>query len=71
MLVSRQYDKLQVFFTHLVDTLHFLANSEAEPDKKFAQLLPKIAASSMVVNCKLSPTLIFQIMRCALPPIYK
>lgn len=44
LLVSRQFDKLKVYFSHLVDTLNYLTNTEKEQDKKFAQLLPSNAA---------------------------
>lgn len=36
LLVSRQFDKLKVYFSHLVDTLNYLTNTEKEQDKKFA-----------------------------------
>lgn len=28
LLVSRQFDKLKVYFSHLVDTLNYLTNPE-------------------------------------------
>ena len=67
LLVSRQFDKLKVYFSHLVDTLNYLTNAEVS----FAQLLPADAASQLVEVNKLSAPYIFQILRCSLPPIYK
>jgi len=66
LLVSRQFDKLKVYFSHLVDTLHFL-----DDNNKFAQLLPENAALSLAQDYKLQAPHVFQIMRCTLPPIYK
>ena len=48
LLVSRQFDKLKVYFSHLVDTLHFL-----DDNNKFAQLLPENAALSLAQDYKL------------------
>jgi len=48
-LVSRQFDKLKVFFSHLVDTLNYLTNSEV----KFTALLPVNAAIKFATDYKL------------------
>jgi hypothetical protein len=71
LLVSRQFDKLKVYFSHLVDTLRYLTSTEADQAMKFAQLLPPNAALQLASENKLPPQYVFQIMRCALPPIYK
>ena len=58
---------MQVYFAHMVDTLNFLANSQ----KKFSLLLPENPARSLSYDYRLPPQHVFQILRCALPPIYK
>ena len=67
ILVARQYDKMQVYFTHMVDSLKFLADSQ----KKFSLLLPENPARSLSYDYRLPPQHVFQILRCGLPPIYK
>ena len=42
---------MQVYFTHMVDTLNFLANSQ----KKFALLLAENPAKSLSYDYKLPP----------------
>jgi len=48
-----------MYFSHLVDVLRFLTNSEIEPDKKFAQLLPINAAKLLSAEYKLNTAHIF------------
>jgi len=59
---------MQVYFSHMVDTLRFLGNSQP---KKFAALLPENPGRCLSYNYRLPPQHVFQILRCALPPIYK
>lgn len=71
-LVSRQFDKTKVYFSHLVDTLHYLSSSEpADQATKFALLLPEQAALRFASQFRLPPPYIFKIMRSSLPQIYK
>ena len=58
---------MQVYFTHMVDTLQSLEQSQ----KKFAQLLPENPSRSLSFDYRLPPQHVFQVLRCALPPIYK
>ena len=67
ILVARQYDKMQVYFAHMVDTLKFLSATQ----KKFATLLPENPARCLAHDYRLPPQQVFQIMRCALPPVYE
>lgn len=55
ILVARQYDKMQVYFTHIVDTLKFLADSQ----KKFSLLLPENPARSLSYDYRLPPQHVF------------
>lgn len=66
-LVSRLYDRVQVYFLHFVDTLNFLASS----DRKFSQLMTHSPAQTLACDYRLPPQYAFQIMRCSLPPIHK
>ena len=67
LLIARQYDTMQKYFTHLVDTLSFLSTSQ----KKFSTLLPENPIKTLGYDYRLPPQYTFQIMRCALPHIYK
>ena len=58
---------MQVYFLHFVDTLNFLASS----DKKFQMLLTEYPTKTLTLDYRLPPQYVFQIFRCALPPIYK
>mgnify|MGYP006889575701 CR=1 FL=1 len=49
--VARQFDKMQVYFSHMVDTLFFLAGSQ----KKFSQLLPPEPTKSLSLDYRLPP----------------
>ena len=51
ILVARQYDQMQVYFAHMVDTLNFLANSQ----KKFSLLLPANPTRSLSYDYRLPP----------------
>ena len=67
LLIARQYDTMQKYFTHLVDTLGFLATSQ----KKFSMLLPENPIKTLGYDYRLPPQYTFQILRSALPPIHK
>ena len=67
LLIARQYDTMQKYFTHLVDTLSFLATSQ----KKFSMLLPENPIKTLGYDYRLPPQYTFQILRSALPHIYK
>lgn len=67
IMVSRLYDRVQIYFLHLVDSLNFLASSE----KKFALLLTEKPAKTLSFDFRLPPQYVFQILRCSLPPIHK
>ena len=67
LLIARQYDTMQKYFTHLVDTLSFLATSQ----KKFGMLLPENPTKTLGYDYRLPPQYTFQILRSALPHLYK
>jgi hypothetical protein len=71
LLISRQYDRLKVYFSHLVDTLHYLSSSSDDQDLKFRQLLPPNAAIDFANIYKLPTAFIFKILRSGLPQIFK
>ena len=66
MLIARQYDTMQKYFTHLVDILSFIA----ETPKKFSKLLPENPIKTLGYDYRLPPQYTFQIMRCSLPHIH-
>ena len=55
ILVARQYDKMQGYFAHMVDTLKFLSATQ----KKFASLLPENPARCLAHDSRLPPQHVF------------
>jgi hypothetical protein len=55
LLVPRSYDRMQVYFFHLVDTLMYLTQSESDKEKRFAELLPKNIITVLATESKLPP----------------
>ena len=53
LLVPRSYDRMQVYFFHLVDTLMYLTQSENDKEKRFAELLPKNIIHVLATESKL------------------
>ena len=54
------------YFTHLVDTLSFIA----ETPKKFSKLLPENPVKTLGYDYRLPPQYTFHIYRCSLPHIH-
>jgi hypothetical protein len=56
LLVPRWYDKIQIYFFHLVDTLmHIADNKEKDKLQRYSELLPHDAVSDMALQNKLPP----------------